>query len=288
MSTIPQGVFSSAVSAGGNHSLTRDVPILLAFWAAIVFIPWEAFFEENGAAPWALKSLARFTGEDPGNFPWMFCVVTAIFAYLIVSGIMNGLSSRGDISKSRPVKELAKFGDPAQLVAAFEAEVGEAKIRWEKPLLVGTPNFLLMQSRDAVSLIPVDRILWAYDKADSFETGTLFVFGQAGMMSSRQKRVAEKMAERTLHFWVEGLNYSLMFNVPPHELRSDELINYLMAHNATALWGYNSKIEGMFGRDREAFKVASKALATTQLAEGQSIVEFFEAEFNAARNAAKA
>ena len=286
MTHLAQGIFTNALKATGNHSLTRDIPLLLGFWALIMFVPWEAIGEGNGAMPWGIKTYDKLMQLGEAPFPWVAVLLTLAFAYAIFFTLREGLKDNGRPEQSHAFKRLKDFGDPYEIVAQFEAEASRSAnskhLSWDRPLAVGTLNWLLIQSRGQILLLPVDRIIWAYDKADATDGVIGFVFGQAGVMSKRQQRLAKDMAERVIHFWVEGVEDPVTISIPPHELKANELVDYLLMHNETMIWGYHPKLEGMFKKNRAGFRAAAQAYIAGGGKAGENDFSLFEDAFSAA------
>ena len=269
MSKLPDGIFIKALRESGRYNLFFGVPLLIGLWAGIMFIPWEAFFEENGAASWGIKTYEKLMDLENSSFPWVAVGLTVIALFFVWSAIAGALGQILNPGKSHAVKKLAAFGDPAECIRQFEEEAARSRhISWDKPLLIGTLNWLLIKREGEIELIPVDKILWAYDKSSATDGAVGFVFGQAGVISKRQQQLAQTAAERVLHFHVEGLDEILTISIPPFQLNHEELVDYLLTHNERMIWGYHPELNAMWSRDRKDF--TERALAFVNATTGGS------------------
>lgn len=280
MSSIPPGYFRTAVTRSGKSSLFFVTPFLIIIWVVVMFLPWEAWFEENGAVPLffhALKKLMNF-GEAP--FPWVSLLFTVIMFLFVLMMVHDGLKSLFSPEKSMAVLDLEKLGDPFEMIADFEKEAAShVALRWEKPMLVATDNWLLMQNTSDVILLTISKLAWVYDKSDSTADFTNFAFRRAGMLTRSQAAQAKASDERTLIFWVEGNENKFSINVPPD---FDDLVEHLLRRTQHMIFGYHKDLQKYWDTDRAKFKEAAIAFIAAGGGASGSDFSFFDTIFDLA------
>lgn len=257
---LPHGRFRDAVIQRG-YGIIAWMFAWFAVLGLILFVPWASSFDGVAIAPRAYEVLSR--GEPLEA--WLLAF--ALFGLLILLGLYGlwrGLVSAFSPQNAGPAKALARLGDPARVLAEFEAEAPEAVIDVAKPRILITRSWLLFGSATQVNLVPLREALWAYGKQGKTGRMVMGLMSTAGVISSRQSQLATRFddpEEAFLMLHVRGARDPIELNVKG---ALDEVLTHLLHHAPHMVIGHDPMLLELWRSDPDIFARKGRALGGLQ------------------------
>lgn len=258
MTTLPEGVFRTRL-LGGSTDYLKPLLYIVGTWCVIVFAPWNW-----PSQPWAVQAFQAFA--ETGEIRWGFVATTAIFAALSSVSFAQLFNRLTDPEKLEAVQDLRRFGDPIEIIRAFEQEA-QTKRHLDSFLIIGTDNWLFLPG-DAEEnhpvLLPVERIDWAYEKSDTVQDVLNFALTTSGVMSERQRDLKKRDDDRVACFRLDGVPDAIKVKIPPSERLVEELSAFLRSRNPATVWGYDPKLDTLYNQNPAAFRAAARSFRSAR------------------------
>ena len=261
--SLPSGRFRGAVIQRG-YGILSWVFGWFSFLLLLLFVPWARVFDgvdQLAIAPRAYEVLSR--GEPLEMWPFAFAAI-GLLILLGLYGLWRGLVSTFSPENSGPAKALAKIGDPARLLADFEAEARDPVVDVTRPRILITRSWLLFGDSIQVNLVPLGQVLWAYGKQGKTGHVVAGLFSAAGVISSRQRQLATRFddpeeAQLVLH--VRGEPDPIVLYVKGAQ---DEVLMHLMNHAPHMVIGHDETLAELWKSDPDTFARKGRALGGLQ------------------------
>jgi hypothetical protein len=229
--------------------------IKFGFWTSVIVLavllgPWEALFEENGAPPLLIKGMAAFAEGRFGAGWWVASIIALIPAfcgiYMLLRGITGAISPRS----SSVYRQLGEIGDPETILGHFEAEAATPLVSNDKPRVVATPSWLMVQDSINMSLIPTEDIVWVHGAED--QTGDVIggVFKMAGVINARQQQLNALLKDMDLVVYRKSTKESFKLTV---NNAINPLLQYFLAFHPAVIVGHSSALQAAWESDPAHF-----------------------------------
>lgn len=256
--TRPRSEFAAAVR---NRSLSV---IQFGFWmavfiSAVVLVPWEDLSEKNHAPPLLFKALAALAEGRFGVGWWIFAAFALPFALTALYAMLRGLTGLANPRASSVYHRLRLIGDPETAVRQFEAEAAAPVLRQEKPRVVATPNWLMVQEFVNMALIPMSDIVWVHGAEDQSGDVVGGVFKVAGIISARQQRLSAILKDMDLVVYRRSTKESEKLTV---NSAINPLLNLFLASHPHVIVGHSKALEDHWKRSPDDF-IANAARPAT-------------------------
>lgn len=261
--SLPPGRFRDAVIQRG-YGILSWVFGWFSFLILLLFVPWVRVFEgvdQLAIAPRTYEVLSR--GEPLEMWPFAFAAI-GLLILLGLYGLWRGLVSAFSPESSGPAKALTRIGDPVRLLADFEAEARDPVVDVAKPRILITRSWLLFGDSIQVNLVPLSEVLWAYGKQGKTGHAVAGLFGAAGVISSRQRRLATQFddpAEAQLVLHMRGDRDSIVLNVMGAQ---NQVLMHLLHHAPHMVIGHDETLAELWERDPAAFARKGRTLGGLQ------------------------
>lgn len=262
-SALPPGRFRDTIVQRGYGILTWVIWWFIGL-GAILLVPWVRIFEGEDKPAVAVRAWEVISGGEPLEM-WPFAF--AIFGGLILLGLYGlwrGLVSAFAPQNSGPAKALARLGDPADVLADFEAEARTPALDNAKPRILITRSWLLFGDSILVNLVPLSEVLWAYGKQGKSGQVVAGLFSAAGVISSHQRRLATQFdnpedAQLVLH--VRGDRDPIVLDVMGAQ---NQVLMHLLHHAPHMVIGHDDHLASTWQADPEAFARYGRGLGGVQ------------------------
>lgn len=250
----PNGLFAQALTARSRAVLLWSLP----FWAVflVVLTPWRG--DDGRWAPvyalWAANARA-------GGMPvtgWISAGLWALAGLLALRITWRGLVGLLAPARSGPWRDLARSGDAAGAVAAFEREAAAPLLRLSRPLVVVTPSWLLVRAGAVMQLVPLDDIAWVHGGKDASGAVVGGAFQLAGVIDAKERRAqaAQPDADLVLYRRSTGEREAL-----PVDAALPTLLDHFIAHRPEIVVGFAPALKTAWESDRAGFEAVARTAA---------------------------
>lgn len=246
---LPKGRIQQLITIRARQKLIWSLPGYSAFWAFIFLIPWEAWMEENGAAPLAINAWRKLANFGDAPLPWFSVSLTVILILMAVVTFVNGLRELSNPAKHQIVKYLEDRGhDSVSAITTYERGMaGEDSL--DAGAISATPEWVFIAGDDA-RLMSLSDLRWMHYKSDAGQDAVVGLFRAAGLVSRRQAELAANDTD-VIVLYFEGANDPV--EAESSTIFADEIITYFSAHNSEAIFGWDKSIAKLWESDRENF-----------------------------------
>lgn len=270
----PNGLFAQALTARSRSVLLWSLPLWGVFLLALT--PWRG--EDGGWAPaFALWAANARDGAMPVT-GWIAAGLWALAGLLAAWISWRGLVGLLRPERSGPWRDLARSGDAAGAIAAFEREAAAPLLRLDRPLVVVTPSWLLLRSGAVMQLVPLDDVAWVHGAKD---TSGVFVGGAlqlAGVIDAATRRevAAQPDADLVLYRRSTGEREAL-----PADAALPALLDHFIACHPAIVVGFAPQLKAAWETDRAGFETVARTAAALSMMEPDTAARDVEALFAA-------
>jgi len=253
--------------------------IKFGFWTSVIVLavllgPWEALFEENGAPPLLIKGMDAFSEGRFSAGWWVVSILFLIPAFCGVYMLLRGVTGLINPRSSSVYRLLGEIGDPEAILGHFEAEAATPLVSNDKPRVVATPGWLMVQDSINMSLIPTEDIVWVHGAED--QTGDVVggVFKMAGVINARQQRLNALLKDMDLVVYRKSTKDSLKLTV---NNAINPLLQYFLTFHPGVIVGHSSALQSAWESDPAHFiATAVRPAEAAAVAPSDDVAGIFE------------
>ncbi|MBI1404972.1 MAG: hypothetical protein GC145_02460 [Caulobacter sp.] len=221
-----------------------------AFILAVLLVPWEAIGEKNGAPPLLLKGFAALHEGRFGVGWWIFAAFALTVAMMALYTLLRGLTGLADPRSSSIYRNLGAIGDPETAVRLFEAEAATPVFRQDKPRVVATANWLMVQDFVNMALVPMDDIVWVHGAEDQSGDVVGGIFRVAGVISARQQRLNALLKDMDLVVYRRSTKTSEKLTV---NSAINPLLTLFLTSHPQVIVGHSKALEDQWNKSPDDF-----------------------------------